>query len=321
MSQNTFDRWHWFFLRIMLEIQYRYVFPVLALLPASVGMFCVKYFGLFCAFFDFDWRTVGLERHFVADNSRKAFAEINPKLDPIELDRLVRERFVYAAYEELEGHWLGLGRGAEFHCSYEGLEAVMDELTQRKSGIVFLTFHFDAAIMGIAQIGRIGLTLNPMSTRIVEHPKLPASVRNFFRKKYAGLNSFLNGGRVMHTENHLKDFYIQLRRGENVIILGDAFTEKLEAAIIVNFLGKQRAIAPGAFRLAEKTHASLVAFVCLRTAVGSYRIIFSPVYSPRDGSHETNTTKLFTFLEDHIRRYPERWWAADLLPDFITIKN
>ncbi len=313
-------RLHWLFLGAVLKGLFRFALPVAAALPPNLGMACARALGRLCRRLDLDWRTVGLGEHFVTERTRHAYAEILPALEARQREHLVSRRFMCALMEELEGHWLAGRRIERFACEFEGLEAIRAGMARGK-GMMLLTLHFDAALMGVAKLGLAGLKLNLITSDVVEDARVDAAVTRYFRRKYAGIAACLNGGRALHVERHLKSFYSALRRGEGVVILGDAYSDKLDKALLVDFLGRRRAFAAGAVRMAEKAGAPMAAFVCLRTATGGYRVVFSPVCWPAAGSHEESAARLFAFLGDHVRRHPERWWAADLLPKFIVAER
>lgn len=311
---------YWFFLRCILTGIFRLIYAPTSGLPPRIGRAVAKLLGDVCARLDLDWRTVGLRQHYVAERTRHAYLEIEPSIVPDRVAALVRERFRSATGEEMEGCWLARGRAAEFDCVFEGLDGVRAALASGR-GIVLLTMHYDATPMGIAQAGLAGLHLNLMTSAVVEDKRISPSIRLYFAKKYAGIAACLKvgGGAVLHAERHMRSFYRALARGEGVVILGDAPTGKTDSALIVDFLGKPRAIAPGAIRLAEKMGSPVAAFVCLHRDDGGYRMVFSPVYWPENSSHSRNAQRLFGFLESWIRRHPERWWAADQLPNFACM--
>lgn len=317
----THSRLHWFFRRAFLEAMFRFALPLAARLPPHAGRVLAGVLGKLCARLDLDWRTLALREHYVAARTRQALREIDPGLDEARLNALVRQRFVNATLEELEGHWLALRQAGKFRCDIEGLDEIRGVMADG-NGLVLLTLHFDATLMGVAQLGLAGVKLNLMTSDVVEDVRVLPVVQRYFSAKYAGIEACLNGGLVMHVEKRLKSFYRALRAGDGVVILGEAPTGRLEDALVVDFLGKRRAIAPGVLRLAEKTGAPMAAFVCLRNPDGNYRVVFSPPYRPENGCHAGNVARrLFAFLGARVRSHPERWWAADQLPNFINVDD
>jgi len=312
---------HWLGLRLVLLVIFRCLLPLAARLPRRWGVKVSAVVGWACYHLDLDWRTLGLREHFLIARTRSAINEIEPALSDSAVNAIVLERFKTASREELEGHWLGLQRWGSCRCDFEGLQSIQDQLTGGQ-GLVLLTMHFDAALVGVAQLGLAGCVLNLMTSNVVEDHRVPVCVQRYFSQKYAGIQIALNGGKVMHVENKLRHFYEALKRGEGVVILGEAPTGRIADAKIINFLGKRRAIAPGAFRMAEKTGSAMAAFVCLRSDCGDYKVIFTPVFAAHAlKGHSENTDRLFSFLSERIKQYPGRWWAADQLPNFFNVDN
>lgn len=307
---------------LLVNAVYGVVLPLLARLPLPAGRALAIRLGGLYARLGLDWRTLWQQEHDVAGRTRQALGMIRPGLSPWRTAALLRQRFRYAALEDLEGHWLALRRGTSLRCRIDGLDAIRETLSHGK-GIVLLTMHFDASILGIALLGQAGLKLNPMAIDVSNDPRVaaPAVIKRYFRRKYAGLDSYLNGGRVMYVPRELVQVHRALSAGEGVVILGDAPapTSNINKAVAIDFIGQRRAFAPGFLRLAEKTGAPLAAFVCLRDARGGYRIAFSPVYWPVDGRHQEGAKSAYAFLEAQVRRHPGRWWAADLLTYFLTM--
>lgn len=308
--------WHWLIRRWLLALGFGFVYPLLARLPARAGLSGARLWGRLMTRLDCDWRSVALREHFVLHKTRLGLAMFSPPLPSHQIEDLVRQRFQCAAEEELEGHWLARGLKGGLPVAIRGLAALQEAMAGGR-GVVLLTFHFDAAIWGIGCLGRAGLRLSPISSRVVEDVRVTLAVRTFFHDKYAGLSRLLNGGRVMHHETSLRECYQRLSRGEGVVVLADASASDMRRAFIADFLGRRRAFAPGALRLAQKTGAIVAAFVCLREN-GAYRIEISP---PRglDGDYESACRESLAFLETWLRAHPGRWWAADLLPDFPII--
>ena len=315
---------HWWFLRLINDVMFVCAWPLAARLPFGAGMKLAEWLGRLCYVLDLDWRTVAVREHFVRDRSRSALAEICPSREASAIERLLVGRFITAAREELEGHWLHQGRAEHCRCEFEGLDAIKAQVAASGQGVVLLAHHFDAVEMGIAQMGLAGLKVNLMSSNIVEDTRVPLSVQRYFRLKYAGLSRYLNGGSTVHVEPHmstrLQEFYARLSRGECLVVLGEAPSNKPDKAVIVDFLGRRRAMAPGAVRIAEQAGVPMAAFVCLSLSCGSYRVICTPLFFPSSaGSHAGNVPALFAFLEAHIRHHPDRWWAADLMHSYLNL--
>jgi|GEM_PF-873709 len=306
--------------KLLLECGFRFVYPLLARLPPIAGQDGARWWGRWMASWDCEWRSVALCRSFVRAKTLAAYADMFPDAPLAKRLEWLQARFVHAALEELEGHWLGMGKDPGLACEIDGLDELRAALAQGL-GIVLVTFHYDAAIWGIGQLGRAGLLLSPMSSAVVEDARVPAAVGRYYRRKYDGLSALLNGGQVMHKEKHLPEFYRRLRRGHGVVVLGDAHATAAGKGVEVSFMGKRRWFASGALRLAQRCRAPLAAFVCLRKPSG-FRIHISRICWPdAQGSHAANIAYIYGFLEGYVRAAPERWWAADLLPDFELSNN
>lgn len=309
---------HWLIQRLRLEMMFRIALPFAARLPLRAGERLARALGRRCRRHDLDWRTVALCQQYVLERTTAALRTIADEPPPAELAALQRERFETASREEWEGHLFARGRAPEMSCEFVGLEAIRAQLATGR-GIVLLTAHFDATLMGVVQLGLAGLKLHLMTSDVVEDPRVAPVVQRYFRDKYAGIQRYLNGGQVMHVETQLRAFYSAVRRGEGIVILGDAPTMNVEEALRVDFFGRLRAISPGAIRIAEKTKVPVAAFVCTQTANGAYRVEFGPVLAPGGDGHAAHLPALFGFLEARIRATPGRWWAADQLPVFVNL--
>ncbi len=310
---TVISRLHWLVQRLLLEAGFRLVYPVLARLPARLGLACARLWGRCMARLDCEWRSVALRLHFIVRKTRLAHAEIDPTCTARQIERRVVGRFMCATQEELEGHWLARGIKPELPVRIEGLGSMQSAIANG-CGVVLLTFHFDAALWGVAALGRAGLKICLMTSDVVEDPRVPRSVQRYFRDKYAGIASCLSGGAAVHKEGNLKDFYRRLQQGECIVLLADAsFTHVQKGALIADFLGQRRVFAGGALRLARKTGATVAAFVCLREKSG-YRLEISPPLGS-DGDADFACRAALAFLESQVRARPESWWAADLLPD------
>ena len=315
------SRLHWVLLRWVLIMMFRVALPLAARLPLRQGMWAASVLGHMCYWLDMDWRTVALQDHFVGRRTRLAVAEIAPELSEIACEAVVRERFLNASREELEGHWFAIHRAAECVCEFEGFDPIREHLA-RKKGLVLLTMHFDAALMGVVQLGLAGCKMNLMTSDVVEDARVAPCAQRYFERKYDGIQSYLSGGRAMHVETNLKRFYGALKHGEGVVILGEAPTDQLPEAAKIQLFGKRRAVAPGAFRLAEKTGCPIAAFVCVRSGVGRYKVVCSPIhFATHEEGHAANAGLLFDFLSAQIRMDPAGWWAADQLPNFINLDS
>lgn len=320
VANSLRHRLHWLALRGFMVFLFALVLPLAARIGGRTARRMATWAGLAAFRLDVDWRTVSLRQHFLRERTQAALREILPDAPPETISTLTRERFICAAQEELDAQYFYSDPELARQCSFEGLEAVR-EVASRKP-IIYLTLHLDAAPMGIAQLGKAGLKMNLMTSNIVEDPRVPKVIQRFFRRKYEGIERHLNGGHYWHVETHIRDFYRTLGCGEGVMLLCEGSAPTLESGVVTEFLGKPRALTPGALRLAKRSGAALVGMICLRTAPESYRIVFSPVFEPSSVlPPERAILEVYAFLDQAIRATPGRWWASDLLPTFIKVEN
>ena len=308
--------WHakWSALHAVECAFFSLVFPFAARIGGRTARRIANLIGRLCYRLDIDWRTISLRHHFVRERTLAAMQEIVPDASPEVLNRLVRERFVHAAQEELDAHYFFLDHALVRECSFEGLDAV--RAAASKAGVIYLTLHLDSAPMAIAQMGKTGLPINFMMSNIVYDARVPPVVRRFFKRKYEGIKRHLHGGQYWPIETNMRDFYRALEKGEGAVILCEAPTQSLKDSLPTEFLGKTRLFKRGVLRLAEKTGAALAGMICLRTGLDRYKIVFSPVYDPAVIGSVNAIQEVYTFLGEAVKSTPERWWAADLLPSF-----
>lgn len=319
LANNLRLRLHWLVLRGFMVALFALVLPLAARIGGRTARRMATWAGLTAFRLDVDWRTVSLRQHFLRERTQAALREIQPEAPPETFAAQARERFICAAQEELDAHYFFSDPELFRQCSFEGLEAVREAAS--RTGVLFMTLHLDTTLMGVVQLGKAGLKLNLMTSNIVQDARVPAVIRKFFQHKYEGIERHLNGGHYWHVETHTRDFYRALARGEGVVVLCEGPALTLEDGVLTKFLGKTRAMSPGALRLAKKSGAALVGMICLRTGPESYRVVFSPVYEPSALPPEQAIHEVYAFLDQAIRATPGRWWAADLLPAFINVEN
>lgn len=312
----------WAWEQVVSELAYRVLLPVSARLPLAWGAALARVRGRCDAAHDRDWRSLSLHHPYVRQATRAAIAELCPGLTDHEREALVRERFEVAALEEWQAHLIRAGRAPTLDLRFEGMTRTA--LAQRSAGpgTVWLTAHFDSVMLGIVHLGLTGVRFNLMTSTVVEDPRVPASIRRYYRHKYRAMARAFNGGRALQAELHLKALYAGLRQGEDTVILGDAPAPRGEAGLVLPFLGARRALAPGALRLAQWAGSPMGAFVCVRETPGCYRMVIHPPRRPRAGeSYEVVAREAYGFLSEQMLQRPGRWWAADLLPTLPPVEG
>jgi lauroyl/myristoyl acyltransferase len=232
------------------------------------------------------------------------------------------QRFMTNSREEYEAAMF-LHRDMKFLKSCSRVEGLQPLLEAQKSGasIMLLTPHFDSYTTGIILMGLHGLRLNVMTTAMLKDPQVYPGIQAFFKKKIAGLERYMNGGSVRDYETDTRFFYQALREGGAMVIAADIPSPSKSSYLDVNFLGKRRKMAMGVTRIAEKTGSFLCAFACLYKGGGKYHLVFSPLYETGKGESRASIDRVYEFINEKINRYPERWWASDLMVAYEEITS
>jgi lauroyl/myristoyl acyltransferase len=298
------------------RIDYGMLLPFMAKLPLSLGEKLAKMRGVIHAITDYDWRSMALRHNYVRTRTYQAMQMLLPQANMFELAFKTAKRFIHNSREEWQGAVFG-----QQHLMFEiarrshadGLDELL-EIQKQKRGMILMTAHYDSFAMGIALLGMYGLTINGLSSNVVENPRVHPAVRDFFYKKYRNLENYTRGGKIAHYENNMRFFYHALERGETVVILGDIPGDS--RAVPMSFLGKTFKMPLGAWSMAKKTGSLIGAFICSHEKPGTYRIA---CLSPKEIHPENPVETMlpaYRFLETRIRQAPERWVAAELLPSY-----
>ena len=312
---------YWRRLGGLQQLIFRVVWPLTARLPKSIGVRIASWIGLGLYALDMDWRSIALRHNYVKDKTLKAAKMLLPESSDTLTHSVAKSRFKAACVEELQGHWIAYDHLGDVELVIENKET-FDAICDKRLGACLLTFHFDSTLLGVSLLGRAGLATNLMTSNVVEHPSVSACVQTYFKNKYAGIDRYLNGGTAAYVETHLRRFYADVKAGLSIVILGEAPASKVEEATPITFANQRLAFAPGFMRIAERTRAPIAAFVCIRDGAKKYRVIFTPLYAYSDATgHTDNVQALYSFLEAQIRQRPGRWWAADQLPNFLTVAH
>lgn len=284
-----------------IRFDYGHLLPFLARLPVPWGQFLATWRGRLYAALKRDWRQFSFDDTELDLRTRQTLRELMPAASARHIRRTLRRRYVMQSLEELEACWLQYRHFNDWPVEYVGLEPVLDMVKQHGRA-VFVTAHFASSIVGTIFLQKLGLPILGMSSKVVEDPRVHPAIGRFYRRKYAAMNPYLNGGEVLDRQGNSRRFVKFVQQGGAVVIVGDLPPDPQELPYEVDFIGQRRAFASGAARLAQMANVPLVAFVCERTAAG-YRVTFStPGAAP------------FALFERHIANDPGAWWAADLLP-------
>lgn len=294
------DRWTQFDHRVLL--------PTMSLLPNSWGQTMAAWRGRLHAVLGRDWAERAVGKPYIAERTRRAYAQVCPGLD---LDLLVRRRYATVSLEELEAHWIANGRFLERSLD---MQPVCRMLAMRPPGrgMVVLTAHFDSFILGMMALGLCGATTHVMTSNIVEDERVHPAVQGHFVRKYREAGKYMAGGGFWHVETSALRFQRALRRGEVVVVVADApASSQGSDGVWVPWFGQVRRLADGALRLARTTRSPMAALLTVGAGTKSQRWLchgpLDPWSDPEDDG-EAAYRELFSFMETTIRNHPGLWW-------------
>lgn len=305
----------WDISRRLHALDYAVMLPLMARLPLAVGYMLASLRGWLNGLVGRDWRSMELETRRVARQSAAGYRMLLPGTPEDRVRSLVRERFATESREEFEGRLIVAGKVNRLRCAIVP-DAFLDACLNLDRGLVLLTPHFDSFILGVVFLGQAGVRVNLMSSVGSSDSRIEPAVYQHFYAKYAGMERYMNGGRVLPLEHGLRPFYQMLERKECVVILADVPPIAKGVWVTPSFLGAKRSLAGGALRMAQKTGSDLGAFVCRFEGRGHYRVEGGPIL---DATDPQALDAVYSFLSGAIAASPGRWWATDLLPAMTVV--
>ena len=303
--------WPTWLCRAIAWLDFGVLLPALARTPQSLAMPLLWLRGSVNFALDLDWRTLSLRHGYV----RRATFDAMRALHSTRWAalRATHRRFVCAAQEECDALRLARLDCARLKVCATGIEELL-ALQASGRGVVLLTAHFDALYVGLAVLAQRGLRINLLSSKMIEDPRIPSSIRTHFSNKLAGLNRVLAPGKVVHHEDDVRFFVDALKRGDLLVIAADGPATSLRRAVQVQFLGGLHMMTGGAEFFAAKAQVPVCAYACHRLGAANYRVQISEPLWLEDGGLQA----AYDVLDETIRRSPWRWWAADLHRTFRT---
>lgn len=286
----------------------------MAKMPIGIGYQLSNLRGYLNYHYDREWRNFLAGVKHVKSATKSSLRLIKPEATEQEIDALTLKRFQVFSREEWETACFSDKlriRKLYKHSILENVELLLEDKRDGR-GLVLLTCHFDSFTLGLLILGLAGLHTNGMSSAVVEDQRLPLGVRLFFNKKYQNMEQYM-GLTVKHQEHDRLFFYRVLEKGEALLVLGELPASPGSASVRLPFMGKNVMLAGGPWRMACKTGSLIAAYVCLCEGPGKYRVICHPPVDPSSGDALSVLNPIYEFFESFIRRYPERWWASDLL--------
>lgn len=288
--------------------------PVISRLPLSAGQAVSQARGMIHGYLDYDWRSMALRFPYVRERTRQAMAMIQPDAGENFYRAATLKRFIHNSREEWQACLFGRRVMTEIagRSVVEGIESLKRN-QEAGRGMVMVSCHFDSFCMGMVLMGMQGLRVNVINTSAIEDPRIHPSVRRFFKRKYQWMEWHM-GGKMVYHEVDMPFFYRALEKGQTVALMGDIPGSK--SNVYIPFLNVPFKMPVGAWHMALKTNSLVGAFMCVHEGIGKYRVICLPPVEI-DPVSPLNTLKpVYEFMEAQIRRMPERWVAADLLPAY-----
>ena len=303
---------------LIQTIDYRILLPTMARMPLGLGENLAKVRGILRAALDYEWRSMALRQRFVRKNTYEAMRIILPDAGRRKWISATLRRFIHNSREEWQACLFGrkvMSTIAQ-RSSVQGIDELL-KIQEQGRGLIMVSCHFDSFCMGMVLFGMKGLRINVISTSMYEDPRIHPAVRAFFNRKYRAMEYHM-GGKMVYHQVDLPFFYRALERGETVALMGDIPGSK--SNVFIPFLGKSFRMPLGAWHMAKKTGSVLGAFVCLHQSHGRYRVICLPPKEIDPTSPRNTMEPIYGFLEAWIRKAPERWVAADLLPGYDVLQ-
>lgn len=242
-------------------------------------------------------------RRIVRENLAHAF----PEKAPGELARL--ERAVFAHFGGLAAELL--------RCEKEPLESLLARVevvgleharaaASSGRGVFFSSPHLGNWEWAALVTGAQGFPVTVVA-RPLDNPFLDARLTAMRER---------TGCRIVSKRDAARGLLRTLREGGLVGILADQRARPPDA-VLVPFFGRPASTTTAVARFAEKTGALFLPAVCLRTAPGRYRLVFSePIdpatFPPEDRGVEALTARVSALVESQVREAPEQWlWLHD----------
>lgn len=299
-----------------MHLDYAWLLPTLARLPLQAGQGLAHLRGLLYAAMDYDWRDQALGYPYVRARTRQAMDALSPQTSVARRIYKTALRYLHHSREEWQA-CLFRRRAMERiqQCSRIDCLDSLQAIHQQGRGVVMVSCHLDSFCLGMVLMGMHGLPVNVINTVMIEDPRIHPTVRRFFQNKYRAMEHRM-GGRMPYYQTEMPYFYDVLKAGQIVVLMGDIPGSKSDCRI--DWLGKPFRLPLGAWHMARQTDSLITAFVCLHEGPGRYRIVMPPPVEIDPQSPENTLKPLYAFMEDWIRRYPERWISADLLTTYET---
>jgi len=302
------------------KFEFGILLPLLSRLPLWMGDPLSRIRGIFHALLGFDWRAKALGMNYVKKQTYKAMGIMSPENSTLKKKILTWQRFIYNSKEEwqagLFAH-IAVMKHIAGKSKIESLDILLKN--QRKGqGQVLISCHFDSFCLGMVLMGMQGLHINVVNTSDIEDQRIHPTVRSFFQTKYINMEKLING-RMPYYQKEMSYFYHVLDKGEIVTLMGDIPGGKSD--IIIPFLGTKFKLPLGAWHMAKETGSLIGGYMVVQKGLGSYHVVsYPPVEIDQTDPYKT-LIPIYNFMERWIKKMPQRWISADLLPGYDNVRQ
>ena len=302
---------HW-----IQHLDFSVVLPLLGRMPLAMGENLSKLRGLFAAVADYEWRSLALRQRYIRNRTYLAMKALRPQANHRQWMAATAARFIHNSREEWQACLFNrdIMQTIAQRSIVEGIDPLLENYGKGR-GLVLVSCHFDSFCMGMVILGMHGLPVNVINTAMIEDPRIHPAVRAFFKRKYQAMEHRMHG-RMAYYQTEMPYFLRALRRGEVVTLMGDVPGSKSD--VIIRFLGQKFRMPLGAWKLAKETGSLLAGYVCLHIGPGKYRVVCLPPREIDPQSPEKTMAPVYHFLEGWIKKAPQRWISADLLPGYSS---
>lgn len=289
------------------------ILPFISRLGTVMAHKCSHMRGAARYFLDLDWRSSCLGQPFLRHKTSEV---IRKKITHKNIQSITRKRFITQAREELEAFFI-LNNRRNWPISHNITPINWFDQIPADKGIVLLAGHIDSSWAGMLFLA--SCTKRPINfvyDKVVWHPGVFSFFQNFFRKKYTGITSRLNGGTFISPEDLRKTGEKKLMNGEIIVFFADI--PRLHG-FMVTFLGEKVQVPFGGPSYALRSNSYIGTYITRFIAPGRYVTTLSDPMLVTDNCELTLIVEtLYKQLEKNIYEDPGVWWAADTFLQFCT---
>lgn len=226
---------------------------------------------------------------------------LGPEANPAEVRRIARRSFVNYGKYLIDMMRLGdeLIEGEQEKLRVEGWDRLVQAFDRGK-GLIFVGGHIGNSDLGAALLARRGFPVSVI-TEPLSPPRWDRLVQQ--ARAAAGLHVISMGSAMLRALRVLRDHQI-------LAVLLDRPVQ--DQGVTIEFFGRRTQVPGGAAALAVRSGASVVGGYIIRSGnqyiAGVSPEIVVPETGNRDNDVQTLTQRMFSWLEQVIRDYPDQWF-------------